>query len=70
MMAPVVFKQWGVHTTDDIGELVFNLIKVESLSKSERDDREDFRNVFDLPTTLADGFELSTAAYPARKTDR
>jgi uncharacterized repeat protein (TIGR04138 family) len=70
MMAPVVFKLWGVHATDDFGELVFNLIKIEQLSKSDRDDREDFRDVFDLHAALADGYELTTAAYPARKVDR
>lgn len=70
MMAPVVFRLWGIHATDDIGELVFNLIKIERLSKSERDDRSDFRNRFDLQAALAKEFELTTAAYPARKTDR
>lgn len=70
MMAPVVFKQWGVHTTDDFGEMVFNLIKIEQLSKSDRDDRRDFHNVFDLQAALTDGFELTTAAYPARKIER
>lgn len=70
MMAPVVFKQWGVNTTDDFGEMVFNLIKIEQLSKSDRDDPNDFRNVFDLHAALANGFELTTAAYPARKIDR
>ena len=42
MMAPVVFRHWGIRTTDDIGEIVFNLIKAERLSQSDRDDREDF----------------------------
>lgn len=70
MMAPVVFKLWGIHTTDDIGELVFNLIKIEKLSQSERDNRADFSNRFDLHAALTDRFELTTAAYPARKTDR
>ena len=70
MMAPVVFRLWGIHGTDDIGELVFNLIKIERLSKSDRDDPADFRDRFDLATALAEGFELTAAAYPARKSDR
>ena len=48
MMAAVVFKQWGVRTTDHIGEIVFKLIKVQRLSKSDRDDPDDFHDLFDL----------------------
>lgn len=59
MMAPVVFKRWGVRTTDDIGTMVFNLIRIQRLSKSERDAPEDFHDLFDLHRTLADGFALT-----------
>ena len=70
MMAPVVFKQWGLRTTDDVGAIVFNLIRAEKLSKSDRDDRDDFHDLFDLAAALAQGFELSTADYSPRKADR
>ena len=59
MMAPVVVKRWGIRTTDDIGRMVFNLIKVELLSKSDRDAPEDFHDLFDLQQTLTEGFEFS-----------
>ena len=59
MMAPVVFKQWGVKTTDHVGEIVFKLIKAQRLSKSDRDDPNDFSDLFDLHQTLADGFEIT-----------
>ena len=61
MMAPVVFRHWGIRTTNDIGESVFNLIKAERLSQSERDDREDFADLFDLPDALTSGFEIVLA---------
>ena len=61
MMAPVVFRHWGIRTTNDIGEIVFNLIKAERLSQSERDDREDFADLFDLPDALTSGFEIVLA---------
>lgn len=72
MMAPVVFKQWGLRKTDDVGEIVFNLIRAEKLSKSDRDDPDDFRDLFDLAAALVLGFELSTADYAPspRKADR
>jgi uncharacterized repeat protein (TIGR04138 family) len=59
MMAPVVFKQWNVKTTDDVGRIVFDLIGVGCLSKSDRDTPEDFHDLFDLRQTLTDGFELT-----------
>jgi uncharacterized repeat protein (TIGR04138 family) len=60
MMAPLVFKQWGIRKTDDFGNLVFNLIKGERLSKSDRDDPDDFHDLFDLDKALTEGFELTT----------
>jgi uncharacterized repeat protein (TIGR04138 family) len=59
MMATVVFKQWGVRTTDDVGEMVFQLIRVERLSKSDRDDPADFHELFELHDALTDGFSLT-----------
>ena len=70
MMAPVVFKQWGIRKTDDVGELVFKLIGVQRLSKSDRDDPDDFHEVFDLFQALADGFALTLGDAPARRGDR
>lgn len=69
MMAPVVFRQWGVKTTDHVGEIVFKLIKVGLLSKSDRDDLGDFHDLFDLHQALTEGFELTLDA-PAKRGDR
>jgi uncharacterized repeat protein (TIGR04138 family) len=71
LMAPVVFKRWGVRTTDDVGTMVFNLIKVQRLSKSDRDAPDDFHDLFDLPQALADGFALILDdALPVRRGER
>lgn len=66
MMAPVVFRTWGIRTTGDFGEMVFKLIQVDRLSKSDRDDLEDFREVFDLEKALSEGFELTLGDAPRR----
>jgi uncharacterized repeat protein (TIGR04138 family) len=71
LMAPVVFKRWGVCTTDDIGTMVFNLIKIQRLSKSDRDAPDDFHDLFDLHHALADGFELTLdEAQPVKRGER
>jgi uncharacterized repeat protein (TIGR04138 family) len=66
MMAPVVFRLWGVRSTDDLGELVFKLIRVGRLSKSDRDEPEDFHDVFDLEKALAEGSALVLGDLPRR----
>jgi uncharacterized repeat protein (TIGR04138 family) len=71
MMAPVVFRRWGIRATDDVGQMVFNLIKVELLSKSDRDAPEDFHDLFDLQQTLTEGFQLSLDnGHPMKRGDR
>lgn len=56
LMARLVFRHWGIHRTDDFGELVFNLIEGGLLSKTDGDHRSDFQNVFDLDRVLSEGF--------------
>jgi uncharacterized repeat protein (TIGR04138 family) len=55
-MARTVFHQWGIRRTDDLGEIVFNLIESSLLSKTDADNRADFHDVFDLDRALTDGF--------------
>jgi uncharacterized repeat protein (TIGR04138 family) len=44
----MVFDVWGVHQTGDFGNIVFNLIDAEMMSRSEEDSREEFENVYDF----------------------
>ena len=46
VLARVVLEHWGVHSTEDIGEIVFLLVDNGVLAKQETDRREDFANVF------------------------
>jgi uncharacterized repeat protein (TIGR04138 family) len=56
LMAKNVLNEWGVHNTGDFGEIVFNLIDIEQMRKTENDRREDFDNVFDFDDGLRDAF--------------
>jgi uncharacterized repeat protein (TIGR04138 family) len=67
MMAPLVFEYWGVQTTDDIGNIVFNLIRIERLSRSDNDEPDDFHDAFPLMAALNDGFHLTTLPNGNRK---
>ena len=70
LMAGVVFRQWGLRRTDDIGRVVFNLIRAECLAKSERDEPEDFHDLFDLADELGGHFALTLAPAPRRGTSK
>jgi uncharacterized repeat protein (TIGR04138 family) len=52
MMARTVFHLWGVRRTDDVGDIVFNLVEANLLSKTDEDRREEFHEVFDLDEAL------------------
>ena len=48
LMARTVLSQWGVTSTSDFGELVFNLIEEDIMSKQDSDTRADFANIYDF----------------------
>lgn len=51
-MAVIVLEQWGIRSTSDIGEIVYNLIASGDLDKTPTDQRSDFDDVFDFATAL------------------
>ncbi len=57
-MAKCVLNSWGVYSTRDFGEIVFNLIHIGQMKKTKEDRREDFDNVFDFETGLRESFRI------------
>ncbi len=47
-MVMTVFDSWGIHSCEDIGHMVFNLIGAGIFGKTEQDSIEDFKNVYDF----------------------
>ncbi len=47
-MARTVLEHWGIHATEDVGEVVFALVDQGILVKQEGDRLEDFVDVFDF----------------------
>ena len=58
-MALTVLNNWGVHRTGDFGEIVYNLIRIKHMKKSESDRRKDFDDVYEFATAFEPVFELS-----------
>lgn len=64
-----VFDNWGIHSCEDIGNMVFNLIGAGIFGKTEEDSIEDFKNVYDFREAFAKPFapaKPATAKPPAQ----
>ena len=47
-MSRTVLATWGVRSTADLGEIVFNMIESGQMRKTRKDKREDFHGVYDF----------------------
>lgn len=59
LVAQIVLADWGVHSTSDFGEIVFNLINIQKMKKTEQDRREDFDDVYDFDEAFRRGFQIT-----------
>ncbi len=62
-LSRAVLESWGVHTTGDLGHIVFNLIETGVFSQSRTDQQSDFDGVFDFEEV----FDLPFRPKAARK---
>lgn len=53
-LADCVLHEWGIFTTRDFGEIVYNLIETDKISKNPEDSITDFNDVLDLDEALND----------------
>lgn len=58
-MSKVVLNSWGVYSTKDFGEIVFNLVRIGRLKKSENDRAEDFDDCFDFDEAFQRRFKIT-----------
>jgi uncharacterized repeat protein (TIGR04138 family) len=61
-MAITVFEQWGVRSSEDVGNMVFNLVRVGVFGKTDEDTLESFRGGYDF----ADAFVLPFLPEPEK----
>lgn len=57
-MARTVLNTWGIRSTSDIGEIVYNLIRIGQMRKTTEDRREDFDDVYDFDTAFREQFRI------------
>ncbi len=56
-MAKMVFEYWGVKKTIDFGNIVFNMLKENILTKTEEDSLQDFDEVYDFEEVFVKNYE-------------
>ena len=61
-MVITVFDNWGIHSCEDIGNMVFNLIGSGVFGKTEEDSIEDFKNVYDFGKAFVKPFAPAKSA--------
>lgn len=57
-LARMVLASWGINSTSDFGEIVYNLIRIEQMRKSDSDRREDFDDVYSFDGAFEPEFTI------------
>ena len=47
-MTTTVFEEWSIRNCKDFGEIVFNMVEIGLLARTEKDTRDDFQNGYDF----------------------
>ena len=55
-MVVTVFDNWGIHSTEDVGHMVFNLIGSGIFGKTDEDSIEDFKNIYNFQEAFVKPF--------------
>jgi uncharacterized repeat protein (TIGR04138 family) len=60
-MTRTILAQWGIVCTEDVGEIVFNMVESGLLGKTDEDSRADFADGYDFDQAFCRPFQPSGA---------
>ena len=66
-MTVTVFEEWGIRNCKDFGEIVFNMVEIGLLAKTEKDTRDDFQNGYDFTDAFRKPFWPRSRLNPEKK---
>jgi uncharacterized repeat protein (TIGR04138 family) len=66
-MAVTVLEEWGVRNSRDFGEIVFNMVEIELLAKTDNDNRDDFNHGYDFTDAFRKPFWPPSRLNPETK---
>jgi uncharacterized repeat protein (TIGR04138 family) len=59
LLAVTVLAHWGIRSTSDVGDIVYNMIATGDLEKTPNDSRSDFDNLFEFEKALRPNLVLA-----------
>jgi len=66
-MARSVWESWGVYSTSDWGNVIFNLIGAKLMQANEGDKLEDFEGVYDFESVFDRQWDFDLAYHAAKQ---
>jgi uncharacterized repeat protein (TIGR04138 family) len=69
LLGGTVLAHWGVRSTSDIGEIVYDLIAAGDLEKTPNDARSDFDNVFDFNAVFLPVSSIASDSRASKSTE-
>jgi len=66
-MVPTVFGYWNIFSCEDLGHIVFNMIREEILGKNDSDSIEQFREGYSFHDAFVVPFIPTPSPGPAAK---
>ena len=68
-MARIVLKNWGVRSTSCFGDIVYNMIEIGLMKKSDQDKRSHFDDVYDFEAEFDQRFQICNSLAQRRVFD-
>ena len=62
-MARTTLAEWGITRTEDVGEIVFNMVESGLLGKTDEDSRADFAGGYDFDQAFREPFLPAAAPH-------
>jgi uncharacterized repeat protein (TIGR04138 family) len=57
-LARTVLRRWNITSTVDFGRIVFALVEVGQMQKTDDDTLDDFKDVFDFRSAFESGYQI------------
>lgn len=66
-MTQTVLNGWGIQRTEDVGEIVFNMVETGLLGKTDKDSRSDFANGYSFDEAFRKPFRPLAATQAGKR---
>ncbi len=62
-MAKTVLNRWGIRSTADVGEIVYNMVRNQKIRVTAEDSQDDFLEVYDFQKVFCDDFSIENEPH-------